>query len=113
MRKIYLLVVTFFISSNLLAGYLIENAKIVKVGSTNWNDKVFFVQIRGGSGLCEGKTIVFPQSYAQSQIAYNQMHSMVVTAFVANETVSIYNYSDRKYRNGDRCTGANRIDLIR
>jgi len=113
MIKIILILNSIIFSQLSFSGYLIQNTKIVKVGSTNWNEKVFFIQTKGGTGDCFGKTIVFPESYAQSLTAYNQMHSMVVTAFVAGEVISVYNYSDRKYKNGDKCTGANRISLIR
>ena len=90
---------------------LVEGAKITAIGSTNWNQKVFYVRLEGGTGPCAGKSVNFPEEYSQSTISYAQTHSMAMTALLHNLNVSIHNYDERKFKNEDICTGANLIEV--
>lgn len=109
MKYFSFLLLLFAFSSN--AVELAKGAKIIKIGSTNWNEKVFYVVLSGGVGPCANSAVNFPEVYSQSTVAYAQSHSLAVTAFLHNKTVRIYNYGSRKFKNDDVCTGASLIEI--
>lgn len=112
MRLVYVLILlSAFISVSSLAGDLVVDGKITKVGSTNWNERVFYIIIEGGSGPCANKAINFPEEFSQSTVAYAQAHSMAMMAFIHNKKVRVYNYGNKTFKNNDICTGANFIDI--
>ena len=109
--KIALAFAVTIMTNNAFAENLVENAKITAVGSTNWNEKVFYVRLQGGTGPCAGKSVNFPEEYAQSVISFAQTHGMAMTALLHNLSVSIHNYGERTFKNEDICTGANLIEV--
>lgn len=111
MKKIIVITSLVLLSQSLFAGVIATGVIITKVGSTNWNEKVFTVTLSGGSGVCAGDVISFPEEYAQSTVAYAQAHSMAMTAFIHNKKVIISNFDNRKYKNNTTCTGANSIEI--
>jgi hypothetical protein len=99
------------VSISSYAGDLINGAKIIKVGSSNWNKKVFYVTLSGGTGPCKNVNVSFPEEYSQSTVAYAQSQSLAVTAFIHNKDVRIYNYGNKAFANDDICTGASLIEI--
>lgn len=111
MNKFLPVLFLLFFSVFVNAGFLVTGAKITKVGSTNWDKKVFYIEFSGGAGPCANGSANFPEEYAQSIVAYAQMHGMAMSAFLHDKTVNVYNYGDRAYSGGNVCTGANSISI--
>ena len=105
MKKIFTILFLSLISFYGVAGDLIVDAKITKVGSTNNNSNVFFVTTEGGTGPCVGLTIDFPAAVAQSPEAFSREFSLAIAAFTANKRVRIYSYD------GNDCKQANFIAM--
>ena len=100
-----------FISNTAWSLNLVEGAKIKSIISTNWNEKVFTVVLEGGTGVCANGTLVFPEEYSQSTVAYSLTFSMAMSAYIHNKRISAHNYNDRKYKNDDVCTGASLLSI--
>ena len=111
MIRIIGIVLVLLMSKFAYGGDLVEGATITKIGSTNWNERVFYVILSGGTGICANKAVNFPEDFSQSTVAYAQAQSLAVTAFIHNKKVRIHNYGDKIYKNGDVCTGASFIEL--
>ena len=109
--KIFFLTFILLISNYCMADYLVQDAKITKIGSTNWNKKVFYIVLQGGTGTCANASIHFPEEYAQSIVAYAQMHSMAVMAYIHNKRITVYNYGNRTFENDNVCTGGSSISI--
>lgn len=110
-KKIFFLPLIILMTFHSYASYLVVDATINKVGSTNWNERVFYVVLSGGKGPCAGKAVNFPEDYSQSTAAYALSHSMAMTAFLHNKKVRIYNYGNKKFKNDSICTGASFIEI--
>lgn len=111
LKPLIVIILSFLAMGNAFSQELVKDAKIIKIGSTNWDKKVFYLQVEGGTGPCANTPINFPEVYAQSTIAYAQMHAMAMTAFIHGKRISIYNYDDKKFANDSICTGANAITI--
>lgn len=98
-------------SLHVSAQYLVKDATVTKVGSANWDEKVFYIVVEGGSGTCANATINFPEEYAHSIVAYAQMQNIALLAYLNQKRVSVYNYGAREYKKDDVCTGANQIAI--
>jgi len=97
------------LSVNSFAGYLVKDASVTRVSSTNWDEKVFTVSISGGTGDCLS-SVTFPEEYSQSTVAYSLSFSMAMSAYLHNKKITVYNYGDKEYQ-GNKCHGANFIEI--
>ena len=111
MKKLLMLVLFCLIPSWSHALNLVDNAKIVKIGSSNWNKKAFYVVLSGGTGPCANLSVSFPEEFSQSTVAYAQSQALALTAFIHNKTVSIHNYGNKEFVEGNICTGGSLIEI--
>jgi Family of unknown function (DUF5992) len=105
MRKMLLCATVALISFSAHAGYVIQGATIVNVGSTNGNAAQFHVVVTGGAGPCVGQTILFHISNAPDADTHKRAYAAALLALAMGYRVNIYNYTD------NNCAGASYIDI--
>ena len=93
------------LSVNCLAGELIRDATITEVTNNSSNGADFSIRTEGGTGVCIGELIAFPEAKSQSQASTNQAFSIALAAFISKKKIRAHNYDD----NG--CRGASFIAI--
>jgi len=107
MSRILISVLCILVSGTCVAGELIKNALIVEVANTSQGGADFAVRLEGGTGVCVGEWIVFPESSKASVASFNQAFAVALAALAAEKKVRIHNFTDNS------CSGANFISVIR
>lgn len=105
MKKQTLFVAFFLISNTSLAGELVKEATVSKLGNTSNGSPDFYVRVTGGSGVCANSLIKFPESKKASDDSNHQAMSIALTALAIGKKVRIVNFED------DHCHGANFIEI--
>jgi len=105
--KAYALLVALLSAASVHAGtFLVMNATITSVYSTNDNTPAFAIAVAGGSGPCANSTnIAFPQSAAPDADTLKRAYATALLAFSTGAHISIYNYFDAT------CTNASYIAI--
>jgi len=118
MKYIISFLIFSFVSINVVAGNLINNAVIKSLSSSNDGySENFYMKFESGDGICAtgGSFAVFPkkkpllkQDYhdpEHSDLAFNRMFSIALTAFTTGKTVRVYSYGT------DDCMQATMIEI--
>ena len=98
------------VSNSAFSDYLLKNATVTRITSTNWNEKTFTVTHSGGTGVCAGSGVSFPEEYSQSAIAYSLSFSTAMSAYLHGKKIDVYNYGDKSLH-GSVCHGASFIEI--
>ena len=89
---------------------MLKDATVTQISNTNWNEKTFTVTHSGGTGVCAGIAVSFPEEYSQSAIAYSLSFSIAMSAYLHDKKINVYNYGDKSLH-GSVCHGANLIEI--
>lgn len=84
----------FSTSAHAAGAYLASNATVTQVTNTGNNGQNFALQTQGGSSICEGQYITFPEADAANANAHQRAFSAALTALSTGMKVTIYNYAD-------------------
>ena len=117
-RNITLFLLLSSFSISVVAGNLINNAVIKSISSSNDGySENFYMKFESGDGICAsgGSFAVFPkkkpvlkQDYhdpEHSDLAFNRMFSIALTAFTTGKPVRVYSYGT------DDCMQATMIEV--
>ena len=88
-----------------VAGELIRDATVTEVNNNSSNGADFSIRTAGGTGICTGELIAFPEVKSQSEASTNQAFSIALAAFMSQKKVRVHNYDD------DHCRGASFIAI--
>lgn len=75
------------------ADYLVTGAKITNVQNTSSNGDNFAVSVKGGSGPCTNRVIIFPKSGVAHEDVYERGYDIALAAMSNDYYVDIYDYS--------------------
>lgn len=104
----YILMILVFICVPSLAGELVKDTQIIRIGtSSNGVSDDFFITTSGGVGVCANKHIIFKFSNAPSDGFFNRLYSTALVAYSAGEK------NVRVVGLDDACTSGSYIDLIK
>ena len=76
-------------------GYIATDATIIKIGNTIYSatSSAFFVVVSGGTGVCQGVSIVFNLSDTDAE-TQQRAYAAALAAFASGAKVSIYSWED-------------------
>lgn len=87
------------------AGWLVRDAKIVRITNSSSNTDSFTMSTDGGTGVCAGVSLAFPVDGVSTPEIHKRAFSMALAAYMAGEKVSVYSYSN------EECNKAGYIEL--
>ncbi len=79
-------------SAHATGTYLATGATVTDVVNTSSNAQNFAIKTEGGSSICAGQWMVFPEADAANSNAHQRAYSTALTALSTGMKVTIYNY---------------------
>ena len=87
------------------ADELMRDATVIEVANSAYGGAEFAIKLSGGTGVCAGVFIIFPEAKAKSPASYKQAIATALLAFSTGKKVRIHNFEDNS------CSGANFISI--